>query len=1316
MQFTNKTLKVLSYPTEDFLSILNSQRKNFSYLLGSNTYWHNGIHFRTTEPIRAIYDAQVIAMRISEDYKNSYSFDSFPVAYRSAYLNNSFTDEFDELYEYSEGKYKLKSGLTDAQKEKAYYLVNELYSNNFILLKHSLKNAANKDIVFYSLYNHLKPIKKMSVKQRFDLFYFSKELKAVKGEDYYYIDAYDDFYNRIPTYKIPSETLLSEGESVQIKWTENGNKFKGIIKRRFIRTFSSDNLEIRRPLHKDETPSDTSEYLTPVNNYEELSKDDNIVIIYSTNKRSSRQAIGYVNKNTKLKINNKNNFETYLKTPSNTDGFEIVYKENDKEIKGYVFVEAEDIEDFSQKYNEWKELNKENDNIEYYYSAEQGIYNGENLIIEKAFTLHNYKIQVEHIFKYENGSSDESMGNGFILCEAKVDYGNEITQYSWTLNGKVYNGYIDENNIRELSGHKETKRYPRLESEKNNDKYLPVDYSNKDFNKIIIYSTASSSDRLVKAILSPGTVLYINSEESFNNYINKYNRETGLEIYYKNDLNILEKGYVYFDVLNNCIKTVKEQYNNWIKTIPNNSEEKKQFENIFEIKLKIINEAKYDSVFVPNNTTIQKNNIIGYSGYTITSDKDEKVWENEDATSVHFEIFTNNINFMKLKKGDAFSCKCKVNSDCILQAGELKTITSKKRLDYKSLLNLSGKEPDVVLNNIFNSDNSSYKNGILRYLKKGELIQGRVFYKMCFIGKTITLDKNEFVNRDECFTNWSDSTSSWQGAVDNKKANVYDSLGNIIKTKTVPIYKKYRYTWASPSKGKVINSEKKALELRKAKYFYELFDTPSVEFYIREEVFNQLILLNSKNDEYIMPEGTSIFLKDILEKPSVKKWTGISKKVLKDTELIYKNRIVREYSSFDTPIVTATWEEVGLKNDSQSYWVKQESIGGKGFSPIEKIIYDEWNNFFELLEIDKIDKYKCSDKDENLQKLNLSEMDIQDYKFEKNNNYGAGNTYNLSEFLNSSGKTDYYYFENETEWNGNSALTESICKNTELEEKVKKQRNDYKFWDEAKNLKDFPKSNNNKLFFFHPISFIQHLEEVCQVPDLNPYANANIAYFASPEDRAKGKLSYYQVKDSPGFSPIYTWGTENYSQNGTRYGCITGSFNEDYAGLDAYKNKWKYFYHEGVDLRGTWDKNKPKEKGTPIKALINCKVIAYGWYITYGQVIFLKKKNDKGVYLLAHLSYIDENIYEGKEYNQGDTVAYVGGSAYINNEKKLDHWTPHLHLSYYDANEDYNTLKNNIYSKNGLIEIKNAFITSFKKNRKNPFDHNSSPKKDNIPK
>ena len=184
---------------------------------------------------------------------------------------------------------------------------------------------------------------------------------------------------------------------------------------------------------------------------------------------------------------------------------------------------------------------------------------------------------------------------------------------------------------------------------------------------------------------------------------------------------------------------------------------------------------------------------------------------------------------MKLKKGDAFSCKCKVNSDCILQSGELKTIKKQKRINLRALLGLSGKEPESVLNNIFNSDNASYKNGILKKISNGKLIDGEVFYKMQFIGKTITLNKDEFVNRDECFTNWNDSSSSWQGSIDTKTANVYDSVGNIIKSKTIPIYKKYRYTWAAPSKGTVINSEKKSLELRKAKYFYELFDSPSVD-------------------------------------------------------------------------------------------------------------------------------------------------------------------------------------------------------------------------------------------------------------------------------------------------------------------------------------------------------------------------------------------------------------------------------------------------------------------------------------------------------
>ena len=154
--------------------------------------------------------------------------------------------------------------------------------------------------------------------------------------------------------------------------------------------------------------------------------------------------------------------------------------------------------------------------------------------------------------------------------------------------------------------------------------------------------------------------------------------------------------------------------------------------------------------------------------------------------------------------------------------------------------------------------------------------------------------------------------------------------------------------------------------------------------------------------------------------------------------------------------------------------------------------------------------------------------------------------------------------------------------------------------------------------------------------------------------------------------------------------------------MEYYKNRFREFYHEGLDLRG--------KTGTPVKALILCKVIAYGWYSTYGQVVFLSKKNDVGIYMIAHLSEYDSDIYVGKEYLPGETVGYVGASGKKKDGKyDLNAWeNPHLHITYYDIQ----------YTDDLIIEcdeiyFKNKTKTMLINQRRNPFIHNSETKKSN---
>jgi hypothetical protein len=117
---------------EDVYKALENE-KSGHYLLGSNKFWHGGIHISDAsapqcvlnEPIRCMADGEVVAYRLNEDY-----------------LESTFGDN----------EKKLK------------------YSNSFCLVRHEYKSAPNSEegpnkgkqnkLNFYSLYMHLLPYKR----------------------------------------------------------------------------------------------------------------------------------------------------------------------------------------------------------------------------------------------------------------------------------------------------------------------------------------------------------------------------------------------------------------------------------------------------------------------------------------------------------------------------------------------------------------------------------------------------------------------------------------------------------------------------------------------------------------------------------------------------------------------------------------------------------------------------------------------------------------------------------------------------------------------------------------------------------------------------------------------------------------------------------------------------------------------------------------------------------------------------------------------------------------------------------------------------
>lgn len=155
------------------------------------------------------------------------------------------------------------------------------------------------------------------------------------------------------------------------------------------------------------------------------------------------------------------------------------------------------------------------------------------------------------------------------------------------------------------------------------------------------------------------------------------------------------------------------------------------------------------------------------------------------------------------------------------------------------------------------------------------------------------------------------------------------------------------------------------------------------------------------------------------------------------------------------------------------------------------------------------------------------------------------------------------------------------------------------------------------------------------------------------------------VKDNLGFAPVYDSSFSGRNPNINGYACVTGFFNQDYKNVEAYKNNYEYFYHEGVDFRAA--------NNTPVASLIHAEVIAFGWMFNaqgnpsgYGKSVWLKSSGKKGVYLLAHLSRFIDHIRIGMQVFPGDIIAYTGSSGY----GFLEQWQPHLHLSYFDLAMD----------------------------------------------
>lgn len=384
--------------------------------------------------------------------------------------------------------------------------------------------------------------------------------------------------------------------------------------------------------------------------------------------------------------------------------------------------------------------------------------------------------------------------------------------------------------------------------------------------------------------------------------------------------------------------------------------------------------------------------------------------------------------------------------------------------------------------------------------------------------------------------------------------------------------------------------------------------------------------------------------------------------------------------------VVQTW--VNINVNGTDYWTDAKNIScEKGFSPIEQIPYNDWKRYFTEIDVQGIDKYKFKESEEHFKKLKFT--DVQFEMFKKKKEEDSRNPvprYRMAHFIKENAEqTDFYYFKNKTEWIADDKLTEMLCKEYPVfKDKLKKQREKYVFFDEARKLRSPGFPQGDTFWYFHPARFINHIDKVVTPAEFNPYAGREPVTIMKSNFMLQTRTQ--EFKSNPGFAPYNTdLSVYGYEYNGLNYAYITCLFDV----------KRSSDIHTGVDF-GSW------QKSVPIKSFIKGIVLECTWNKTkeenagtgYGNMMLIEGDNGY-LYLLAHLtSYLKE---KGDPINPGEDVAMSGTTG--------NSTSYHLHLEILKP-IDEKAKMNTMYS---IRKIDNQFIgwssENQRNNRYNPFDH-----------
>lgn len=1094
----------------------NFQYSSSKLFLGcSDSFWHNGIHLKLNgDVIKNIYDGTIVACRFSSGFKTQdIDFDKFKI-------NPEMLEDFNlspgnffiyNFFELKDGKYQLKEEFKSEKEENK--IIQELikkeigkgYSNSFVLIEHKtekvvLENNTSRKIQyqFYTLYNHLRPLKYYTNKEKCDLFFYSADLEFTNTFPYNYVKGYYVLENlrlqRQEFIKIPSETKISETD--YYKYTFNGKTENAYIDEKLVRNLTS-HYETRRPAFTNSEKND-SNYLKP-GEYRTIT---NEIFLFDNIKKPKRCVKSILTIKDKIEIN-YDDFITYLKDTDENNGLKI------SSLNGYIFF-SKTIKDTLKtcltEYNSWDLKNNPKPNITYnikngflltgrytpsgqkeYYYLQQ---NKSNYIPD----VECYYIQAKKL----KSNSEYATEDIYIPCELKIketeSSSTAFKKVEYYFNGSRQKCYISNDSFRKFQDHWETKRRLRpYESTNTNDisNYLPRK-SHNVIEDILIFDTNDISKRLAIASVPKTTKFQISKTEldnllknlADNTSANKF--EKGIFVNYDTG-STKGSGYIYlpwgYDLSNENENQVTSNFKKIKENVKNISENLDTWLNEFyqkeeisfnEFKLKLNKDERipenqiYSYKGSGESIKLEKGDVLGYGGYAAVSPDEKKdIYKIEDY--IHFETFCTNTDFMNFNKNrNDYKADFLIKSETSVHKNNPVAETIIKPLEIvqinynlnnsldnlnnstNSLLNFGKK---LISNSLFKPkfvqaielSNETLDSCYLRVTgKKVSFIESEIFIEMEYMGYIGKLEDDEYISKKSFIYTWKDpyyiSNEDKTIKVFKKKGSTFEDTG-----KTINIYNTFKYEWRSQ-----IGDTYRQI------HYYCIPASKKEKFYINEKTINEkmeLFSLIKDNDYYKLKEEKKILQTEIFEKPKDLIWS--------ESAEIVKTGTYENTHEEITDKQNKTWILGKEPNGSNTIWINKDDIDDTidTNKPVEEIIYDKWEDFFEEIKLSDFGKYRCEDNDKLLAELNINKTNDEELKYTLNKN---------QEFVSS------LFFKNTSEWKQDSGLMDAYKKAWPYSDMdyLKQQRDDYCFWENTS------LSSKSNVTFFHPVKFIGLMDKI----------------------------------------------------------------------------------------------------------------------------------------------------------------------------------------------------------------------------------------------